>query len=121
MQTVLLDLGEVVFNLTEKENSKINWNIISKLNKKYSSRLNLGKDLFDDFMQEYNMETNQDLSGDEFLKSIFDTLEFNKELIDFLKGKFNIVILSDNYKENVEYISKRYNISNWAKKTILFI
>lgn len=116
MKVVLLDLGGVVFNSTGKESSKINWSIISKLNEKYGYDLDIGKDLFSNFLEEYNQETNQNLEEEDFLKSIFDTLDFNNELVNFLKEKFKIVILSDNYRENINYISKRYNFSDWAYK-----
>ena len=111
---ILLDLGGVVFNSTGISNEKINWTIISKLNYKYGQDLNIGQDLFKEFMEEYNQLTKQELSGADFLKSVFDTLNFNKDLVDFLKEKYKIIIVSDNYRENIEYISQRYHFSDWA-------
>ena len=115
MKIVLLDLGGVVFNSTGKNSLKINWKVVSKLNDKYGLDLDTGKDLFSKFLKEYNLETSQNLTGEEFLESIFDTLSFNSELVDFLKEKFQIVILSDNYRENINYISKRYNFKEFAE------
>jgi len=104
---ILLDLGGVVFNSTGISNEKIDWSVISKLNDRHGTGLNIGEDLFGAFMKDYNQLTSQNLSGDEFLKLVFDTLEFNHELVDFLKEKYQIIIVSDNYRENIEYISQR--------------
>jgi hypothetical protein len=82
----LLDLGGVVFQSTGVSNEKVKWNIISKLNEKYGHGLNIGKDLFPEFMAEYNELTAQDLRGEAFLESVFDTLEINRELIEMLRG-----------------------------------
>jgi len=111
---ILLDLGGVVFGSTGVSNEKIDWSIISKLNERHGTGLNIGEDLFGEFMKDYNQLTNQTLSGDEFLKLVFDTLEFNQELVDFLSEKYETIIVSDNYRENIEYISKRYHFSDWA-------
>ena len=111
---MLLDLGGVVFGSTGVSNEKIDWSIISKLNERHGTGLNIGEDLFGAFMNDYNQLTKQDLRGDEFLKLVFDTLEFNQELVDFLGEKYEIIIVSDNYRENIEYISKRYHFSEWA-------
>ena len=114
----LLDLGGVVFQSTGTSNDKINWKIISSLNNKYGYELNIGKNRFTDFLTEYNKLSNQDLTREEFLKEVFDTLEMNKELIEIVKEKSDIVIVSDNYRENIEYISKRYNFKDWSIKQI---
>ncbi len=113
-KTVLLDLGGVVFNSTGQSNEKIDWAIITKLNHKYGYQLNIGKDIFEYFMADYNKLTQQKISGELFLKLVFDTLEFNQELIDILSVDHRIIIVSDNYRENIEYISQRYHFSEWA-------
>lgn len=113
-KTVLLDLGGVVFNSTGESNEKIDWTIITELNYKYGHRLNIGDDVFGDFMADYNQLTQQKISGASFLKLVFDSLEFNQELIDFLLVDHRIIIVSDNYRENIEYISRRYHFSDWA-------
>lgn len=113
-KTVFLDLGGVVFNSTGQSNDKIDWTVITQLNHKYSYQLNIGEDVFKDFMKDYNQLMQQEISGELFLKLLFDTLEFNQELIDILSVDHRIIIVSDNYKENIEYISQRYNFSEWA-------
>ena len=115
---ILLDLGGVVFQSTGVSNSKIDWAIISALNNKYGYDLNVGKNKFPDFLKEYNELTKQHLTGKEFLKEVFDTLEINLELIKMLKEQSEIIIVSDNYRENIEYISNRYDFKSWAKKQI---
>jgi HAD superfamily hydrolase (TIGR01509 family) len=114
----LLDLGGVVFQSTGVSNEKVKWNIISKLNEKYGHGLNIGKDLFPEFMAEYNELTAQDLRGEAFLESVFDTLEINRELIEMLGEEREIVIVSDNYRENIAYISRRYAFDSWAFKQV---
>ena len=111
---ILLDLGGVVFQSRGISNDNIDWDIIWKLNKKYGPGMDLGGPAFIDFLEEYNTSTKQQLKKQEFLKGVFDTLHFNKELIEFLKGYGDIVIVSDNYPENIEYISKRYNFEDWS-------
>jgi len=111
---ILLDLGGVVFQSTGISNEKIHWQLISQLNHKYGHELNIGKDLFSDFLLEYNDQSDQNLSGKEFLKCVFDTLEINRELIEFIGSRSQIIIVSDNYRENIEYISKRYKFHQWA-------
>ena len=114
---VILDLGGVVFETTGKNSSLIDWGIVSKLNHKYGHALNIGEDLFPVFMQDYNQLTHQNLEGHEFLKAIFDTLHFNQELINFLKARFKkLIILSDNYRENIAYIAERYHFHAWADR-----
>lgn len=116
MKNVLLDLGGVVFNSTGVSNSKIDWKTISQLNKKYGHQLNLGNISVEPFLEEYNQITNQSLTKTDFLKNIFDTLSFNQKLIEFLQERFeNIFILSDNYRENIEYISNRYFFKDWSQ------
>lgn len=111
---ILLDLGGVVFQSRGISNNYINWDIISELNHKYAYDLNIGKDLFPVFVKEYNEKTKLNLTGSEFLKFIFDTLEFNQELIDAIRNVADIIIVSDNYRENMEYISERYHFQDWA-------
>ena len=116
MKTILLDLGGVVFQSTGKSSERIDWKIISGLNKKYGHGLNLGEDLFPAFVNEYNQETGLNLTGKQFLEEIWKTLTINQELLDFLKPKGRIVILSDNYRENIEYISQLFSFDSWAEK-----
>ena len=111
-------LGGVVFNATGESNEKINWTVISQLNHKYGHGLNIGKDLFPTFMKEYNIRTGLNLSGPAFLKAVFDTLEFNSELVEMVGGDREIIIVSDNYRENISYISQRYNFASWATEQI---
>ncbi len=118
IKAVLLDLGGVVFQSTGISNEKINWTVISQLNEKYGYELNVGQDKFPDFLKEYNEHTKQDLEGQTFLKAVFDTLEINQTLINLLSSRFEIIIVSDNYRENINYISERYQFSKWAKQQI---
>lgn len=115
---ILLDLGGVVFQLSGKSNETINWDIIWDLNRKYGSEMDLGGTGFSDFLIEYNILTNQSLIDVDFLEKVFDTLDFNQELIDFLREEGEIIIVSDNYRENINYISKRYDFASWAIKQI---
>lgn len=114
----LLDLGGVVFQSTGVSNELINWDTISILNHKYGHDLNIGADVFPVFMDDYNKLTKQSLTGDEFLEAVFDTLEINQELIDMISKESDIIIVSDNYRENIEYISERYAFNRWATKQI---
>lgn len=112
----LLDLGGVVFQMFGESNQEIDWKIIWKLNEKYGTKTG-GLD-FVNFLIEYNQLTNQDLKEEKFLEKVFDTLDFNQELIEFIKRDRDIIIVSDNYRENIAYISKRYNFSDWSIKQI---
>jgi HAD superfamily hydrolase (TIGR01509 family) len=111
---ILLDLGGVVFQSSGVSDDIIKWDIINKLNHKYSYELNIGKDKFPSFLKEYNEQTNQHLSGQEFLKAVFDTLEINTELIEIVKENNDIIIVSDNYRENINYISQRFDFASWS-------
>ena len=115
-KVALVDLGGVVFQSTGISNPIIDWKTITDLNYKYGHRLNIGEDLFPTFLKEYNQLTQQNLAGREFLKSIFDTLQINQELIDLVRSEYVIYIVSDNYRENIEYISQRYHFSDWSEK-----
>lgn len=115
---VLLDLGGVVFGSTGTTNAQIDWAVISKLNAKWGHRLNLGEDLFLQFMDDYNRQTNQNLVRIEFLKAVFDTLVFNEELVQLVKSHAEIIILSDNYRENIAYVSLRYQFESWASRQL---
>lgn len=112
----LLDLGGVVFQLAGKSNASINWKIIWELNSKHGAAMDLGGNGYKDFLLEYNRLTNQSLEGETFLERVFNTLDFNKELVDFLKERRDIIIVSDNYRENINYISKRYDFASWSIK-----
>jgi HAD superfamily hydrolase (TIGR01509 family) len=114
----LLDLGGVVFQSTGTSNAQIDWSVISRLNKKYGHALNIGEDVFPAFLSEYNALTHQSLSGTDFLKSVFDTLEINTELIEIARAHGDIVIVSDNYRENIAYISERYDFESWAVRQV---
>lgn len=112
----LLDLGGVVFQLAGRSNAHIDWKIIWELNSKHGAAMDLGGNGFAAFLMEYNHLTNQNLEGETFLELVFDTLDFNKELVDFLKERRDIIIVSDNYRENITYISKRYDFASWSIK-----
>ena len=116
MKNILLDLGGVVFKSTGISNTTIHWDIISQLNHRYGHQLNIGADLFPTFMQDYNAMAKQNLSGAAFLKGVFDTLSFNHELVDYLRASYPIYILSDNYRENIAYISQRYHFDRYFEK-----
>lgn len=114
----LLDLGGVVFQSRGKSNDRIDWNLIGKLNEKYGPKMDLGGNAFPDFLFEYNELTNQQLGKEAFLKHVFDTLDFNQELVDLIRKDRAIIIVSDNYRENIAYISKRYDFASWSIKQI---
>ena len=111
---ILLDLGGVVFQASGVTNDIIQWNVINALNDRYGHELNIGEDLFPDFMADYNTRTGQALSGAEFLSEVFDTLDFNAPLVEFLQNQGAISIVSDNYRENIAYISQRFAFDTWA-------
>ncbi|MEL6989165.1 MAG: HAD-IA family hydrolase [Bacteroidota bacterium] len=113
IKVVLLDLGGVVFESTGISNEIIDWKIISELNNKYGADLNKGETTVDQFLKEYNNRTKQHLDIQLFLKSIFDTLKHNESLIKRL-SVLPIYIVSDNYRENIAYISERYSFNEWA-------
>lgn len=115
---VLLDLGGVVFQSFGKSNNEIKWDAISKLNRRYGADLDIGEDLFGNFIDDYNKLTDQQLQGSEFLEKVFDTLDFNKVLVDHLTKDRDIVIVSDNYRENIEYISERYDFASWSIRQV---
>lgn len=112
---VLLDLRGVVFQSTGISNRIIQWDIISQLNERYGHQLNIGEDLFSPFILDYNKMTDQQMSGQLFLEEIWNTLKFNRELVDFLNSSFEVHILSDNYRENIEYMTERFSIPSWSK------
>ena len=114
----LLDLGGVVFQSTGQSNATINWPVITELNHQYGHALNIGEDQFPDFLEDYNSRTEQALTGPEFLQAVFDTLEINQALIDWLRQRSEIIIVSDNYRENIAYISERYQFQQWASQQI---
>lgn len=113
-KAVLLDLGGVVFQSSGISNVQIQWPVITQLNYKYGHELNVGADLFPNFLRDYNQMTQQQLEGSRLLKLIFDSLEFNEELLALLGSQFPIIIASDNYRENIEYISQRFKFNQWA-------
>jgi FMN phosphatase YigB (HAD superfamily) len=113
IKTILLDLGGVVFNSSGVSNNQIKWSVINELNHQYGHALNIGQPVFDLFMAAYNEKTDLSISGSDFLSLVFDTLKFNQSLIDML-SHYPIIIVSDNYRENINYISKRFHFSKWA-------
>lgn len=115
MKTILLDLGGVVFESVGKSSPIIDWKIVSALNNKYGHQLNIGTLEATVFLAEYNAQTHQNLSLEQFLEAIFDTIQFNQELVANLSARYEIYILSDNYRENIAYISKRYRFEDWSK------
>jgi len=115
---ILLDLGGVVFQSSGTSNQIIDWKVINDLNHKYGYDLNIGRTLLQSLLNEYNELTNQYLTDKEFLKEVFDTLEINSELINLLNQQSEIIIVSDNYRENINYISQRYDFDKWSIKQI---
>ena len=115
---LLLDLGGVVFTSTGVDSPAIDWSVITELNHRYGYDLNVGKDVFPDFLRDYTRATGLHLTGDRFLREVFDTLEINRELIETLGRKNELVIVSDNYRENIVYIAERYRFAEWATRQI---
>ncbi len=113
---ILLDLGGVTFGSTGINIPGIEWKIISELNYKYGSEMCVGKNVFPEFMKEYNSRMNLDWSGEKFLVEIWKTLTFNNELVYDVLAGYDIYIASDNYKENIDYISPIYKFSEWSIK-----
>ena len=115
---ILLDLGGVTFQATGKSNAIIDWSVISPLNRKYGSQLSVGDVGLPIFLAEYNGITNQELTEEEFLEAIWDTLEMNTALVDYLSTRYEIIIVSDNYRENIEYVAKRFDFASWASREV---
>ena len=115
---LLLDLGGVVFTSTGVDSPAIDWTVITELNNTYGHDLNVGADVFPDFMRDYNRATGLQLAGGDFLREVFDTLAINRELIDAARRVYDIVIVSDNYRENIAYIAERYRFADWARQQI---
>jgi FMN phosphatase YigB (HAD superfamily) len=69
-------------------------------------------------LAEYNAATNQQLTDQEFLEAIWDTLEMNTELVDYLNARYDIIVVSDNYRENIQYVAKRFDFASWATRQI---
>ena len=116
--TLLLDLGGVVFTSTGSDSPAIDWVVITELNHRYGHDLNVGKDVFPDFMRDYNRATGLELTGEAFLREVFDTLTINRELIDALQVRNELVLVSDNYRENIAYIADRFRFADWATRQI---
>ncbi|MFK8164006.1 MAG: HAD family hydrolase [Lewinella sp.] len=113
---ILLDLGGVTFQATGQSNATIDWSVISPLNYKYGGKMSVGDVGLPIFLAEYNAATNQHLTEIEFLDAIWDTLEMNTELVNYLKSRYKIIIVSDNYRENIEYVAKRFDFASWASQ-----
>ena len=111
---ILLDLGGVVFLPSDAVHPQVKWPIIHQLNAKYGKDLNLGADVFPEFMRAYNALTHQQISGEQFLDQVFQSVEFNEELLEILKPLGDIIIVSDNYKENILYMEKHFGIAEWS-------
>jgi HAD superfamily hydrolase (TIGR01509 family) len=118
MPPILLDLGGVVFQSTGTSNEVIDWSVISPLNYKYAVGMSKGDIGLPIFLADYNAATNQQLTGDEFLEAIWDTLKMNTELVDYLKARYDIIVVSDNYRENIEYMVQRFDFDAWATRQI---
>ncbi len=116
LPVILLDLGGVAFSSTGIDIPGIEWKIISALNYKYGSEMCVGKNAFPAFLKDYNSQMNLDWSGDKFLVEIWKTLTFNHELVYDVLADYNIYIASDNYKENIDYISPIYKFPEWSLK-----
>ena len=39
----------------------------------------------------------------------------NRELVEWLKPRFRLFILSDNYRENIAFISQRFHFADWTE------
>lgn len=118
MPPILLDLGGVVFQATGTSNELIDWSVISPLNHKYGGGMSVGDVALPTFLAEYNAATNQQLTGEEFLEAIWDTLEMNTELVKYLNARYDIIIVSDNYRENIEYVAQRFDFASWATRQV---
>ncbi len=114
MKTILLDLGGVTFQSSGPSNSVVSWEIINSLNDKYGHELNIGAVSVTPFLEEYNALTNQALSEYQFLDSLHQTIEFNEELVSYLTSKYRVVICSDNYRENIDFLARKHNFDQWA-------
>lgn len=112
---VLLDLGGVVFQINNTRSKKIDWKIINTLNDIYEKgQQPMTKNAFSALLSSYNQLTNQSLGEIEFLEAFYSTLSINWELIDIIKEKAEIIIVSDNYYESIDYCSKKYNFDKWS-------
>lgn len=116
MPPILLDLGGVTFQSTGVSNDIINWEEVSKLNQKYGGQMSVGQVALPVFLKEYNAATNQALTDTPFLEAIWDTLEMNTELVEYLSARYEIIIVSDNYRENIEYVAQRFALGEWASR-----
>ncbi|MBX2815249.1 MAG: HAD-IA family hydrolase [Saprospiraceae bacterium] len=110
---LLLDLGGVVFGNRGTQSVSIDWDIIMELNHKFDG-LSLGSATLAQYLDEYNQRTKQTLSHTQFLDNIWDTIHFNQPLLDWLYPRYAIYILSDNYRENIEYVTERFQLSRWT-------
>ena len=115
---LLLDLGGVVFYPSGKINSLVDWEVIQLLNEVYAHEMNVGNISFNPFLREYNEHKGMDLSQVEFLSHLFETIEFNHELVSFVKENFTTIIASDNYRENIQFIQGRFNLDQWCKDQV---
>ena len=116
MLTLFLDLGGVVFTSSQETVSSVRWDVVNNLNYIYGHDLNIGRDVFPKFLNDYNSKAGTSFTTFEFLDHLFTTITYNEELVSFVKAHFSIIITSDNYRENIQFINKRYNISSWAKE-----
>ncbi|NNF35728.1 MAG: hypothetical protein HKN68_16590 [Saprospiraceae bacterium] len=113
---LLLDLGGVVFTSSGSTNSIIDWSIINELNEVYAHDLNLGKDVFLEFLNVYNQKMDLILDGYGFFDNLFTTISYNEKLVSFAQAHFRIFIVSDNYRENIQFINQKYGMESWAEK-----
>ena len=112
---LLLDLGGVVFTGPVRHSDTIDWDIIHDLNETYAHDLNIGQDVFDNFITDYNDRVGKIMTQQEFLTELFNTLHYNEELISFAREHFQVIIASDNYRENIEFINRRYDLTSWTE------
>lgn len=114
-KSILLDLGGVVFEYSGRDSDTIDWTIVKELNLTFD-KLSLGQDTLENYLGEYNRRTALNLNPREFLENIWDTLTYNEDLITYLRTRYPIYILSDNYRENIAYISKRFHFQDWCRR-----
>lgn len=114
-KAILLDLGGVVLQPDNVLDPNINWRIINELNTKYESG---EKYTFDDLYRHHNTLTGQSLTKTIFLDKIFSTLKVNEALVSIVRAYGDIIIVSDNYRESVNYIAKKYDFDRWSIKQV---
>ena len=109
----LLDLGGVVFGpprITDSAESSV----LRHLFERYGSSLDLDElPRFDGFMDAYNEALGTSITTEAFFTRLYDRRTFNIELIEYLQ-RFTVYIASNNYKANIEYLTKRFKPNEWS-------